>query len=205
MTDGRPRPEPEVGIPDLSEQDIYEAMKEIPGYLDITPQDFREVYRLAFRVAVERLQREVQAQTIMTREVVSVRPDTPLVGVAETMGRTNVSGVPVVDEENRVVGVISERDFLKRLGAASPNFMSLVAVCLQTKGCVALPIKQQTARDLMSTPALTVRADTPVGEIAALFAARHINRVPVTGEDGRLLGIVSRGDLIRALKHGGAR
>ena len=96
----------------------------------------------------------------MTPEVVAVQPDTPLAEVAEVMGRRGVSGVPVVDADGKVVGVISEKDFLTHLGVKeAKNFMTLVAGCLKTKGCVALPIKAPAA-DLMSSPAVTV-ARTP--------------------------------------------
>jgi CBS domain-containing membrane protein len=184
---------------DLKEEDIVAAMKEIPGYLDITPRDFKEIYALAFQHALERLNREVTVAEIMSREVVWVKPDTPLDEVAAAMGQQGVSGVPVVDDNRRVVGVVSEKDFLRRMGVhESQNFMTLVASCLRTKGCVALPIKKQTAGDLMSAPAVTVRPATRVKDLAELFAARHINRAPVTDAEGRLVGIVSRGDLVKA-------
>lgn len=192
-------PEAPSGLPELSDEDIYEAMKEIPGYLDITPGSFREVYRLAFRLARERLFEEVTAAGLMTREVIAVRPETPVEEVAQAMGRAGISGVPVVDADNRVVGVISERDFLSRMGAKEGNFMSLVALCLRTKGCVAVPVREKRAADLMSAPAVTVGLDTPLREILQLFDTRHINRVPVTDAQGRLQGIITRGDLIRVL------
>lgn len=192
-------PEAPTGTPELSDEDIYEAMKEIPGYLDITPGSFREVYRLAFRLARKRLFEEVTAAHLMTREVTAVRPETLVEEVAQAMGRAGISGVPVVDGENRVVGVISERDFLSRMGAKEGNFMSLVALCLRTRGCVAVSVKEKRAADLMSAPAVTVGPDTPLREILHLFDTRHINRVPVTDAGGRLQGIITRGDLIRVL------
>ena len=76
--------------------------------------------------------------------------------------------------------------------------MTLVAACLATKGCVTLPIKNQSAKDLMTSPAITVEAGTTIKEIAELFAARQVNRVPVVDAAGKLLGIVSRGDLVHA-------
>lgn len=183
----------------LTEEDIYEAMKLIPGYLDITPGDFKEVYYLAYQHAVERLSLEVTAQRIMTREVIYVQSDTPLAEVAEAMGRKGVSGVPVLDQAGKVVGVISEKDFLTRMGVTGPkNFMSLVAACLKTKGCVALPIKQKEAEDIMSSPAVTVEEQATVKKIAEIFTTRNINRVVVTDPEGRLLGIVSRGDIVKA-------
>jgi CBS domain-containing membrane protein len=184
---------------DLAEEDIYEAMKLIPGYLDITPLDFKEVYCLAYRQAVERLSREVTAREVMTKEVIQVQADTPLAEVAESMGRKNVSGVPVLNQAGKVVGVISEKDFLSRMGVTGPeNFMSLVAGCLKTKGCIALPLKQQKAEDIMSSPVVTVGEDATVREIAEIFTTKNINRVVVTGKEGQLLGIVSRGDIVTA-------
>ncbi len=194
----QPERAPTPGI-DFTEEDILEAMRAIPGYLDITPGDFKEVYRLAFQHALERLSRAVTAAEIMTTEVVAVKPDTPVAEVAAAMGRRGVSGVPVVDGENKVVGVISEKDFLTRMGVKdAKNFMSLVAGCLVTKGCVALPIKAALAGDLMSAPAVTVAPDTPLRDIAALLTQKSINRVAVTDPDGRLLGLVSRGDIVKA-------
>ena len=92
-------PEKLTGFPtgiELRDEDIYEAMKGIPGYLDITPGDFKEVYRLAFQHALERLSREVTAAEIMTQDVVTVNPDTPVADVPTVMGQRRVSGVPVV-------------------------------------------------------------------------------------------------------------
>jgi CBS domain-containing membrane protein len=190
---------------EIKEEDILEAMRAIPGYLDITPGDFKEVYRLAFAHALERLNRAVTAAEIMTTDVVAVNPDTPVAEVAAAMGSRGVSGVPVVDAEYKVVGVISEKDFLSRMGVKEPrNFMSLVAGCLKTKGCVALPIKHALAKDIMTSPAVTVAPGTPVRDIAALLTQKSINRVAVTDPGGRLLGLVSRGDIVQATMGRGA-
>jgi CBS domain-containing membrane protein len=191
---------------DFKDEDIYEAMKSIPGYLDITPGDFKEIYRLAYAQALERLSRAVTAREVMTREVVSVRPDTPLATVAEAMGKHGISGVPVVDDAGKVVGVISEKDFLTHMGVAEPkNFMVLVASCLKSRDCLAPLIKQRRAADIMTTPAVTVGPEVSVKEIAALFTEKGINRVPVTDPAGSLLGLVSRGDLIKAAMGGVAK
>ena len=200
MPDAHDKPEsaPTRGI-EIKEEDILEAMRAIPGYLDITPGDFKEVYRLAFQHALERLSRAVTAAEIMTTDVVTVAPDTPVAEVAAAMGRRGVSGVPVVDAGQKVVGVISEKDFLTRMGVQdAKNFMSLVAGCLKTRGCVALPIECALAGDLMNSPAVTVAPDTPVRNIAMLLTQQGINRVAVTDPGGRLLGLVSRGDIVKA-------
>jgi CBS domain-containing membrane protein len=188
---------------ELGDEDIFEAMKQIPGYLDITPGDFKEVYVRAYQHALERLSRSVTAGEIMTREVARVQADTSLAEVAELMGRRGVSGVPVVDQDGKVVGIISEKDFLAHMGVKEPqNFMTLVAGCLKTKGCIALPIKKKKAGDIMSAPPMTVREETTAREIAAIFTEKNINRVAVVDGEAHLLGIVSRGDIVRATRSG---
>lgn len=185
--------------PDISDNDIYEAMKEIPGYLDITPSDLKEIYRHAFRHASERVNRPIKALEIMTRSVHHVSVDTPLKDVAELMARQRVSGVPVLDEAGRVAGVISEKDFLSRMGAPdTAHVMGIIAACLGGKGCVAMPIRGRTAADIMAAPAVTVREDTSILEIMEIFSARNINRAPVLDDSGELVGIVSRADILRA-------
>lgn len=184
---------------ELSDDDIYEAMKDIPGYLDITPEDLKQIYQLAYRHAFERITKSVRARDIMTREVVTVDTKTPLREVAAVMAANGISGVPVLDETGRVSGIISEKDFLSRMGGTeTKNFMSIIAECLKGKGCIALPIRAQTAGDIMSSPAVTIQEDTPVMEIADLFSSRKINRTPVLGSGGNLTGIVSRNDIVRA-------
>ena len=187
-----------VGDVSLTDQDVYEAMKSIPGYLDITPGDFKELYCHAYRHAVERVSRSVLARDMMTRDVAFVSLDTPLDEVAELMGYRGISGVPVTDDNRMVVGVISEKDFLSRMGEIGPkNFMTVVANCLEAKGCIDLSVRAKQSVDIMSSPAITVHEDTPYFEITGLMARRTINRVPVTDADDRLVGIITRNDLIR--------
>ena len=181
---------------DISDDDIYDAMKEIPGYLDITPGDFKEVFRFAYQHAVERFS-SVKAGDAMVREVISVTRKTPLVQVAEAMARHGVSGVPVVEEGERVVGVISEKDFLTRMGEQdAKTFMGVVAECLKGKGCVAVPIRGQNAEDIMTSPAVTVNEETSIMEIANILTEKNINRVPVINQQDRLVGIITRADVV---------
>lgn len=196
---------PPGGDVGLTDQDVYEAMKAIPGYLDITPGDFKELYCHAYRHAIERISRSVLARDVMSKDVVSVASETPLSEVAQLMSRREISGVPVTDAQGKVVGVISEKDFLAKMAKAGPrNFMGVIANCLAAKGCIALPIRAHKARDIMTSPAITVAENLPIAEIASLMAQRAINRVPVTAPDGRLIGIITRNDLIKAASRNAA-
>lgn len=182
---------------EMSDQDIYEAMKEIPGYLDITPGDFKDLYKLVYRHTLQRISQAVKANDIMTRAVVTVTPETPVKMAAELMAVKEVSGVPVVDKDNNVVGVLSERDFLSRMGGGGTrNFMTVVARCLVAKGCAALAIREKTVTDIMTSPAVTVNSHAQSLDIAALLKKKGINRVPVIDQRGCLVGIISRGDIV---------
>lgn len=189
--------EPEVP---LSDDDVVEAMRSIPGYLDITPADFREIYRLAFRHACRRVTSSVKARELMTAPVHTVREDTPLTEVARLMADKRVSGLPVLSADGTVIGVISEKDFLSRLGSGTARtFMAIVSECLSNTGCIAVAIRAQAARDIMTSPAITVSEQTTLAEITDLFLRKGINRVPVVDAAGKLSGIVSRGDLISSM------
>ena len=184
---------------DISDDDILKAMKDISGYLDITPGDFKEIYRIAYKHAVERFTYSITAEDIMTREVVFVKKDTSLEKVAEIMDRHEISGVPVVGDDQSVVGVISEKDFLFHMGAKNEkSFMGVVLHCLKENGCIAISMRKQKAADIMTSPAVTVSEHTPVAEIANIFTEKNINRSPVADRNNKLLGIVTRADIVRS-------
>ena len=184
---------------EISDDDIYEAMKNIPGYLDITPADLKEIYKFAYRHAWERITQSVKAHDIMTKKVFSVKKDTPLKEVAELMAKEKISGIPVLEEDGKVAGIISEKDFLSSMGSEDKtHFMAFVAECLSGKGCAAFPVSLQKAEDIMTSPAIIVREGATVFEISNIFTQKNINRVPVTDREGKLLGIVSRADIVRA-------
>mgnify|MGYP006439190691 CR=1 FL=1 len=184
---------------DLANEDIIAAMNKMQGYIEITPADFMEIYRFSYNHAVDRIARSMRAKDVMTRKVICVHQDTSLVETAERMASANISGVPVINGNDDPVGVISEKDFLKKMGAEpSGSFMGVISQCLKNKGCVALPIRGKTAADIMSAPAVAVAPERPLSEISQLFAEKQINRVPVVDTGGRVIGIVSRADMVNS-------
>jgi len=184
---------------DISDDDIFEAMKDVSGYLDITPADCKQLYSKAYQHAVTRLTLSVEAADVMTRDVAYVLESTPIREVARIMSERRVSGVPVLSSDNRVIGIISERDFLVAMGGGGvATFMEVVSQCLGGGACLAAPIRTKYAKDIMTSPAVTVNELTPVLEVANVFSLNSINRVPVTDADGRIVGLVSREDLVQA-------
>jgi len=186
---------------DILDNDMYAALKDIPGYLDITPGDLKEVFRFAYRHAMKRLAASVRAQDIMTTAVYTVTNDTLLKDVAALMAEKGISGLPVIDLNGRVTGIISEKDFLSAVGEKGPvTVMRIITEGLQGKGCLTLtaPMLQKTACDMMTSPAITVPPDLPIFQIMELFSSKGINRAPVVDDNGILVGIISRADIIRA-------
>ncbi|GHG16812.1 CBS domain-containing protein [Streptomyces hydrogenans] len=108
---------------------------------------------------------------LMTDDVVSALPDTSFRDVAKLLAEHDITGLPVVDADDHVVGVVSESDLLAR--------------------------RALTARGVMSTPAVTVHAEEAAADAARLMVRRGVERLPVVDEEERLVGIVTRRDLLR--------
>ena len=184
---------------EISDEDVFKAMRDMKGYLDITPGDFKEVYKSAYRHALERLSASVTAKEVMTRDVLAVKMDAALEEVAGVLNDRGISGVPVIRDDGTVAGVVSEKDFLLHLGAhKEKTFMGVVARCLKNKGCLAIYLRGQKAEDMMVSPAITVNEDTPISEIAKIFTEKKINRAPIVDQNNRLIGIVTRSDIVRS-------
>ncbi len=141
----------------------------------------------------------MNARDVMTSNVVTVSPDTRTTTLARLLLDNKISAVPVVDEEGRVVGIVSEGDLLGRPSSRSPRGWWLrlfndEAVCLEELATA----RHLTARDVMARHVASVSDQTPIDLIATLMHRRKLKRVLVL-RDGKLVGIVSRADLLDAL------
>lgn len=132
---------------------------------------------------------------LMTREVVSVRGDTPFKEIVRTLSRNQVTAVPVVDGGRRVVGVVSEGDLLRKTAdqAATPGGSPAVP---DLEAWERAKAEGTTAEELMSAPAVCARPEWTVAEAARLMEVQRVKRLVVVDGDDHLLGIVSRRDLL---------
>ncbi len=127
---------------------------------------------------------------------ITASPETALKEVADLMVEHRVSGLPVVDAGGRVLGVVSEADVVVgETGGSGSGGMIARARALAEPASVAIP---RTAGETMSSPAVTVGPDDTVMRAAALIVDRGVNRLPVVDEDGRLVGIIARADVVRS-------
>jgi CBS domain-containing protein len=142
----------------------------------------------------------MRVQDVMTRSVISVRPDTPLREVAHLLDEHRISGVPVVDERGVLLGVVSEADFLvEAQGGPAVVRRSPIARLFGWGGDTGTPGERHyasTASELMTSPVITIGPDELIPNAAAVMTRERINRLPVV-DGGKLVGIVTRADLVR--------
>ena len=143
------------------------------------------------------------ASDVMTREVTTVAPGTPVQEIATLLFQRRISGVPVVDAENRVLGMVSEGDLMVHAGAIgeAPRQRSWwLGLFSDTSRSAENYAKThaRTAADIMSKQVISVTEDQSLADVAKVLEKNRIKRVPVL-RDGRLVGIISRANLLQAL------
>ncbi len=143
----------------------------------------------------------MKARDIMTSPVITVSPRTEVQKVAELFLEKRISGAPVLDEEGKLVGVVSEGDLLQRSEAGTGRRRSWWLSLLASKQSLASEYVREHGRhvaDIMSRRLITASPETPVREIARLLEKHGIKRVPIV-ENGEVVGLVSRANLIQAI------
>ena len=148
----------------------------------------------------------MQVKAIMTREVNTVKPNTPVTVVARLFRERAISGLPVVDDDGAVMGLISEVVLFAR--HARPHFPAYIAfldsiIYLESGKRYRESMRHilaTTAGELMTTPAKTVNPGMDVRDLAAFMLEKRVNPVPVVDDDGHLVGIVSHTDVIQMIE-----
>jgi CBS-domain-containing membrane protein len=130
---------------------------------------------------------------VMTTHVVAVRKRATFKDMAVRLREQRVSAFPVVDDDNKVIGLVSEADMLAKeaLDFSGPGKVSGIIRHREQEKAAGI-----TAEDLMTKPAVTIGPDELVSSAARLMYARRVKRIPVVDDDGRLIGIVSRVDVL---------
>jgi CBS domain-containing protein len=145
----------------------------------------------------------MRAMDIMTAEVVTVTPTTSVQEVAKLLSERGISGVPVVDGDNQVVGIISEGDLLHRAETGTQRVREQrrswwLETLASNSARDYVKAHARTAQDVMTRDVVSVFETTPLADVATLLETKRIKRVPVL-RAGKLVGIVSRANLVRAL------
>ena len=143
----------------------------------------------------------MQAQDIMTKNVITVQPDTSVQYIAKRLIENRISAVPVVESDGRLVGIVSEGDLMRRSESGTerhPSWWLFLVASPEETARNYVKGHGKHAADVMTHRVITVTENTPIQEIAETLEKHHIKRVPVMNGD-KLVGIVSRANLLRGL------
>ncbi len=141
----------------------------------------------------------------MSRDPIVVRPETPLNEAIRILAERRISGLPVVDDANQLVGVISETDLMwQETGVTPPPYIMLLDSVIYLKNPAQYErdlhkALGQTVGEVMSGDPITIFPDKPLKEAAQLMHEREVRRLPVVDAQGQVIGILTRGDIVRTM------
>jgi CBS domain-containing protein len=140
---------------------------------------------------------------VMSHDPIVVKPETPLKEAIHLIADKRVSGLPVVDEQGKLVGVISETDLMwQETGATPPPYIMVLdsVIYLENPARYEQELHKalgQTVGEVMTSEAITTKPDQPLREAAQLMHDRDVRRLPVIDPTGKVVGILTRGDIVR--------
>src|SRR3989344_2536214 len=145
---------------------------------------------------------KVFAKDIMTKEVIAVHIDTPLLDVAKVLAEHNFDGVPVTDKDNKLIGLVTEYDLINKTSAVHlPTLQVILRNLPQFKKEEAHfqeEILELKVMDIMNKEPLCLAPDVPYDEVIKIFREHHrVNPIPVIDADKKILGVISRFDVLR--------
>ena len=157
----------------------------------------------------------MKIENAMKKDVIKFNELDKIVDVAQSFRDNKISGAPVVDENNKVVGVISEGDIMRLLEVHSPKINLILPAPLDL---IELPVRMKYELDeiaedmqragstvidqIMTKKVVKIGPDASISDAAELMDSRKVKRLPVVNDDGKLIGIVTRGDIIGAMVRG---
>jgi len=142
--------------------------------------------------------KELFVQDVMTKGVLTVSKYEPVIYVADILNEKNISGLPVVDKDRKVLGIITQADILSMVGVGRDHtFKDLLKYMLGEQ----LPHRKlgDTVGDIMTAPALTIKPDANIAEAVRIMDDKKIRRLTVVDNKNILIGIITRADILKAV------
>jgi len=142
---------------------------------------------------------------VMSRDPILVRPQTPLKEAIQILAEKRISGLPVIDDAGKLVGIISETDLMwQETGVTPPAYIMILdsVIYLQNPGTYERDLHKalgQTVGEVMSKNPVAISPDKSLREAAQLIQNHKVQRLPVLDNGGNVIGILTRGDIIRAM------
>ena len=167
----------------LRQQDVLDAVLAATSATELVELEAFAGYQLPEQLTV---------RDVMTDHPRTVLADTPLKEAARTMVRVGLGALPVIDDERRVVGMVSEREVIRHL------LTTQVFSGTDVRSMLSPLAGPRTVRDVMTRQVMCVAPEQPIAEVASLMSNKDVDRVPVVRE-GQLVGFLTRGDIVRKL------
>lgn len=157
----------------------------------------------------------MKIQDAMEKEVIKFQVDDRIIDVAGSLRENKISGAPVVDKEDKLVGIISEGDIMRLIEVHSPHINLILPAPLDL---IELPVRMKYEMDeiaedmnkaaslligeIMTKKVVTIKPDADISDAAQLMDTHDVKRLPVVESDGKMVGIITRGDIIGAMVRG---
>lgn len=146
----------------------------------------------------------MKARDIMTRDVITVSPEATIEEIARILHEHRISGVPVVNQEKEIIGIVTEGDLIIKIAKPDlPPHIELFGGIIYLKKPQEMEeewkkITAVLAKDIMTEKVICIEEDSNIEDVASLMINRKVNRLPVV-KDGKLIGIITRADIIETL------
>ena len=186
---------------ELRHEDFKNAMAEMDSYIDITLEDLMQINRMALKHAQLREAEKLMVRDFMTTDVATVSIDTSLREAARILLDLRISGLPVVDKDSKLVGIVTEADFLSALGIPSHHpahslWQTLESMFRYQPRPVSTPVR---VAEIMAQQVITITNDKTLHDVIDTMKRHHIKRLVVTNEQQQVEGIITRSNLVKVL------
>jgi CBS domain-containing protein len=192
---------------EISDEDVLAALKDSKLDLNLSAETLKKIYDSACRYSRSRTAARAVIRDVMTRDIFAVSKFDDIEHAVKTLAEKNVSGLPVVDRENRVVGIISEADIVSMM-ATSGSGKKRKGLRLRDLWTFLfgehVPDRKMghIVGDVMTSPAVTIQQDEEISEAVRIMDQYRIRRLAVVDAGQRLIGLISRSDIVRAIGEG---
>lgn len=183
----------------LIRDDFIHALAEMDTFVDVTVENLMELNAKAEKHARARATANLHVALLMSQPVITVEANSSLGQAAHLLVTHRISGLPVVDELGRLVGVITEADFLRALGVPSHHPTHSLWQTLETMFAHHVEIQEPdgTVAELMVTDVVTVTPQQTLNDVLDVMKKNRIKRVVVCDDDRHVVGMITRSDLVR--------
>jgi CBS domain-containing membrane protein len=183
----------------FSAEDLDAALAHYGQVLDISRDDLETILLETEQRAFSRRFGVIDCAAIMSKDAVTVTPQTPLAEAWRLLRQHQLHALPVLDEARRVAGIVGQGDFLHHAGlddyqTLGERLRGLLGHLLGT-----LPERAATVGEIMHARVISVRADAPIAELVPLMSNRGLHHIPVVDAQARFVGVVGHSDLLAAL------